>query len=79
MIGFDGDRLELDDFHGVSRSSCPAFHHADAAVPDSFSHLEADVLELRVKVVQHSATVKYKGRLPHLFVNLLIVQLLLVT
>lgn len=40
------------------------------------SHLEADVLEVRVEVIQHSATIKYEGRLQHLLVNLLIVQFL---
>lgn len=40
------------------------------------AHLEADVLEVTVEVVQHSATVEYEGRLQHLLVNLLIVQFL---
>lgn len=40
------------------------------------AHLEADVLQGSMKVVQHSAAIKYKGRLQHLLVNLLIVQLL---
>ena len=40
------------------------------------AHLEADALEVRVEVVQHSATVKYKSWLQHLLVDLLIVQFL---
>lgn len=40
------------------------------------AHLEADVLQGSVEVVQHSAAIKYKGRLQHLLVNLLIVQFL---
>lgn len=40
------------------------------------AHLEAYVLEMRVKVVQHSATIKYKGWLQHFLVDLLIVQFL---
>ena len=40
------------------------------------AHLEANVLEVSVEVVQHSATVKYKGWLQHLLVDFLIVQFL---
>lgn len=42
----------------------------------SLSHLEADVLEVAVELVQHSAAVEYEGRLQHLLVDLLVVQLL---
>lgn len=37
------------------------------------AHLEADALEMRVEVVQHPATIKYKGWFQHLLVDLLIV------
>lgn len=40
------------------------------------AHLEADVLQVGVEVVQHSATIEDEGGLQHLLVNLLIVQLL---
>lgn len=40
------------------------------------AHLEANVLELRVEVVQHPTTIKYKGWLQHLLVNFFIVQFL---
>lgn len=40
------------------------------------AHMEADVVEVRVEVIEHPAAIKYKGRLQHLLVNLLIVQFL---
>ena len=40
------------------------------------AHLEADVLQMPVEVVQHSASVEQEGGLQHLLVDLFIVQFL---
>lgn len=40
------------------------------------AHMEADVVEVSVEVIEHPAAIKYKGRLQHLLVNLFIVQFL---
>lgn len=40
------------------------------------SHMETDVVEVRVKVIENPAAIKYKGRLQHLLVDLFIVQFL---
>lgn len=40
------------------------------------SYLEAKALEMRVKVVQHSAAIKHESRLQHVLVNLIVVQFL---
>lgn len=41
------------------------------------AYMEADAMEVGVKVVQDPAAIKYEGRLQHLFVNCFIVQFLL--